>query len=84
MTSFTLLIGQNKWLTADLVGRLPRSGSLYQVTKVHRCNEVKVGDMLSETNVGYVAYSDVDATRPRYRFPSSVVMTLNPYGEEEE
>ena len=83
MTSFTLLIGQNKWLDADLVGRIPRGGLLYQVTKVHRCNEVKVGDMLSETNVGYVAYSDTDATRPRYRFASSVTMAAK-LNEEEE
>ena len=40
--------------------------------------------MVSETKVGFVAYSDVDATRPRYRYPSSTVMVLSELADEEE
>ena len=68
----------------EYVGDLPRNGTLYQITKTHRCNEVKVGHMVSETKVGFVAYSDVDATRPRYRYPSSTVMVLSELADEEE
>jgi len=70
MKTHIVTIGQHKYLKVEYIGKPRGRGNLYQVTESFRCNEVKVGDLLEQTKVGLVAFSDIDATRPRYRIPS--------------
>jgi len=70
MRTHIVTIGQNKYLKVEHIGKPRGRGHLYQVRESFRCSEVKVGDLLEQTKVGLVAFSDIDATRPRYRIPS--------------
>ena len=72
-------IGQNKWLDLEWV-----VGAWWQIIESHRCNDVKVGDLVRTDlpNRGLTAYASIDAPTPRYVFPSSI--KLEEYGGEEE
>jgi len=79
---YKLLLGQNQWLDTEYFGR--DKDELYQVVVSHRCPQVSVGDIIRVTRKGMmVAYSDVDATRPRYRIPSHAEFVHEDRYEEE-
>lgn len=82
--TYRISIGQNQWLLTERLGMHSRD-ILYQVIKSHRCPQVKGGDMIRQDRVSgrLVAYSDVNATRPRYRLPSHCHVEYEGYSEEE-
>jgi len=79
---YKLLVGQNQWLRVEYLG-VEKRQSLYQVVEVHRCPQIKQGDMLREYMGMFVAYSDAEATRPRYRLPSHTTIEYDDEDEEE-
>ncbi len=81
---YRISIGQNQWLMTERLGQHSRD-ILYQVIKSHRCPQVKSGDMIRQDRVTgrLIAYSDVNATRPRYRLPSHCHVEYEGYSEEE-
>lgn len=81
--TYRISIGQNQWLMTELLGQVGRD-TLYQVIKSHRCPQVKDGDMIRQDHKGMLtAYSDVNATRPRYRLPSFSHVEYEGHSEEE-
>jgi len=74
-------IGQNKWLDLEWV-----VGAWWQITESHRCNDVKVGDLVRTDlpNRGLTVYTSIDAPTPRYVFPSSLKFTVIDEGRNHE
>ena len=82
--TYRISIGQNQWLRVEYIG-IEQRASLYQVIESHRCPQVKDGDMIRQDrrNGMLTAYSDVNATRPRYRLPAFAHVEYEGYSEEE-
>ena len=82
--TYRISIGQNQWLIAEGLGEAG-GVALYQVVEAHRCPQVKQGDMIRKDRKGIItAWSDAEATRPRYRLPSHTTIEYEGYSNEEE
>tara|TARA_R100001079_G_scaffold100315_1_gene64713 strand:- start:4678 stop:4932 length:255 start_codon:yes stop_codon:yes gene_type:complete len=80
-----ITIGQNQWLVVEWVGKIGGGTTLYQVVEAHRCPQIERGDTIKVDKKGMItAWSDADATRPRYRLPSHTIIEYEGARYEEE
>tara|TARA_Y100001938_G_C8047414_1_gene409734 strand:+ start:645 stop:896 length:252 start_codon:yes stop_codon:yes gene_type:complete len=74
-----IMIGIDRWMIIEHIG-----ADTWQIVESHRCRiQGKQGDMVKDTNVGWVVFRDATCKIPKYRVPSHVLVEDYNLGEEE-
>ena len=72
-------IGIDRWIIIEHIG-----ADRWQVIESHRSHvQAEQGDLVRDTNVGWVVFRDANAMIPKYRIPSSMKVSSYDWGEEE-
>ena len=72
-------IGIDRWIVIEHI-----DVDTWQVIESHRSHvQAEQGDLVRDTNAGWIVFRDINASIPKYRIPSSMKVTNLDWGEEE-